>query len=61
MHDATFWIAFFGAPLFLILITAFIFRPSARNQYREAKHVIFAEDKLQSRDAPAYSDRQPWG
>jgi len=45
MHDADFWIAFFGAPLFLLLITAFVFRPSARAQYREAKQVIFADEK----------------
>ena len=44
MPDAYYWIAFFGAPLFLILITAFVFRPSARNGYREAKQVIFEEE-----------------
>ncbi len=43
MHDAYFWIAFFGAPLFLMLVTAFVFRPSAHEQYREAKQVIFAD------------------
>ena len=60
MHDAYFWIAFFGAPLFLLLITAFVFRPSAREQYREAKHVIFADEKVtHPRRAPAgYSDRR---
>jgi hypothetical protein len=45
MHDMYFWIAFFGAPLFLPLMTAFIFRPSACEHYREAKLVIFANDK----------------
>jgi cbb3-type cytochrome oxidase subunit 3 len=45
MHDAYFWTAFFGAPLFLILITLFVFRPSARNQYHDAKQVIFADDE----------------
>ncbi len=46
MNDAYFWIAFFGAPLLLLLMTAFVFRPSARQQYREAKHVIFADAKV---------------
>jgi len=45
MHNAYFWIAFFGAPLFLLLVTAFVFRPSARQQYREAKQVIFADEQ----------------
>lgn len=45
MHDAFFWIAFFGAPLFLFLMTAFVFRPSARERYRDAKHAISADDK----------------
>ena len=46
MHDSYFWIAFFGAPLFLLLVAAFVFRPSARDQYREAKQVIFADEKM---------------
>ena len=45
MHDAYYWVAFFGAPLFLLLVTAFVYRPSARDQYREAKQVIFANEK----------------
>ena len=49
MHDAYFWIAFFGAPLLLVLVTAFVFRPSAREGYRAAKHVIFAEDSESQR------------
>ena len=49
MHDAYFWIAFFGAPLFLMLVTAFVFRPSAREQYRAAKRVIFADDEPEKR------------
>jgi cbb3-type cytochrome oxidase subunit 3 len=49
MHDAYFWIAFFGAPLFFLLVTAFVFRPSAREQYREAKQVIFAEERAARR------------
>ena len=46
MHDAYFWVAFFGAPLLLLLVTAFVFRPSAREHYRAAKHVIFADEKV---------------
>ena len=45
MHDAFFWVAFFGAPLFLLLVTAFVYRPSARERYHEAKLVIFADEK----------------
>jgi len=44
MHDVYFWIAFFGAPVFLFVVTAFVFRPSAREQYREAKLAIFADE-----------------
>ena len=49
MHDTYFWIIFFGAPLFLLLVTAFVFRPSARQQYREAKQVIFADERAAGR------------
>ena len=49
MSDAYFSIAFFGAPLFLLAITAFVFRPSARELYREAKHVIFADETTVTR------------
>ena len=45
MHDAYFWFAFFGAPLFLLLMTAFVYRPSARERYREAKKVIFTDEE----------------
>jgi cbb3-type cytochrome oxidase subunit 3 len=45
MPDLYFWIMFFGAPLFLFVVTAIVFRPSAREQYREAKQVIFADDE----------------
>ena len=44
MHDAFVWVAFFGAPVLLLLVTAFVFRPSAREHYREAKQVIFADE-----------------
>jgi cbb3-type cytochrome oxidase subunit 3 len=60
MHDIYFWTAFFGAPLFLLLVTAFVFRPSARDQYREAKLVIFADEKMAHprRASPAHLDRR---
>ncbi len=43
MHDVYFWFAFFGAPLFVIAMTVYVFRPSAREKYREAKKLPFAE------------------
>ncbi|MGB5199874.1 MAG: hypothetical protein WBN68_08850 [Sedimenticolaceae bacterium] len=43
MNDVYFWIAFFAAPVFLMLVTAFVFRPSAAGRYREAKYVIFSD------------------
>ncbi len=46
MHDIYFWIAFFGPPLFIVLLTAFVFRPSARQKYHEAKQVIFTDDEM---------------
>lgn len=60
MHDTYFWIAFFAAPLFLLLVTAFVFRPSAREQYREAKQVIFddARKTHPRRTSLAYRGRQ---
>ena len=50
MHDFYFWTAFFGAPLFLLLVTAFVFRPSAREGYRAAKQVIFTDEHMQGRN-----------
>jgi cbb3-type cytochrome oxidase subunit 3 len=44
MHDFYAWASFLGAPLFLLAMTVFTFRPSRREQYREAKHVIFADE-----------------
>ena len=49
MHDISFWIAFFGAPVFLFLVTAFVFRPSAREKYRAAKVTIFSDDEIHRR------------
>lgn len=37
------WITFFGAPLLLLAIGAFVYRPSARKEYQEAKMVPFAQ------------------
>ena len=45
MYDAHFWVIFFGLPLLFLLITAFVFRPSAGPGYRAAKQVIFADDR----------------
>ena len=45
MPDTYFWIAFFGASLLLLLVTALVYRPSTREQYREAKHTIFTDDQ----------------
>jgi cbb3-type cytochrome oxidase subunit 3 len=49
MHDVFFWAAFFGAPLCLLLVTAYVFQPSACEHYREAKRVIFVDDKPRRR------------
>ena len=43
MHDFHFWLSFLGAPIFLIAITAYVYRPSARAAYREAKRLPFAD------------------
>ena len=51
MHDFGFWAAFFGAPLFLLLVTAYVFRPSAREDYRAAKQVIFTDEEVKRHDA----------
>jgi cbb3-type cytochrome oxidase subunit 3 len=60
MPDAYFWIAFFGAPMLLLLTTVFVFRPSAREQYREAKRVIFADEDVSRprRESRGYSGRR---
>lgn len=36
-------IALFGAPPFLLLVTTFVFLPSARGRYRAAKQIIFTD------------------
>jgi hypothetical protein len=56
LHDAFFWGAFFGAPLFLIVMTAVVFRSSARVHYREVKQAIF-DDHQPARRPAGYSVR----
>ncbi len=45
MQDILFWISFFGPPLFIVLLTIWVFRPSARQYYHDVKHEIFNEDE----------------
>ena len=45
MHDAYFWIMFFGPPLVFLAVTAFVFRPTARQYYADAKRAIFSGDE----------------
>ncbi len=45
MQEVFFWISFFLPPLFIVALTIYVFRPSARQYYHEAKHEIFNEDK----------------
>lgn len=49
MFDLHFWVAFFGAPLLLVLITAYVYRPSARQKYSAAKQIPFDRTKRVSR------------
>jgi len=58
MYDIYSWIAFFGAPLFLLFVTAYVFRPSAREHYSEAKRVIFSD---QRRSVPRGQSRRHRG
>jgi len=45
MENIYVWIAFFGAPLLLLAITAFVYRPGARKDYHAAKMIPFEEIK----------------
>ena len=45
MLDILFWMGFFGPPLFIVVLTIYVFRPSARQHYHDVKHDIFNEDK----------------
>lgn len=49
MHNTFFWIVFFGAPLLMIVTTAYVYRPSARAKYHEAKMIPFADAKYADR------------
>ena len=56
MHDTVFWIFFFGAPLMLLLVSLFVFRPSARGRYHDAKYVIFSDRDSQHSQVAASAD-----
>ena len=43
MNDFFTWLGFFGAPLLLALITVYVYRPSARPAYQEAKRIPFLD------------------
>ena len=45
MQELFFWISFFAPPLFIVALTIYVFRPSARQYYHDAKHEIFNEDE----------------
>ena len=57
MHDVYFWITLFGPPLFIIALTVFVFRPSARQHYDEAKQTIFIDDESVQRVRESRPDR----
>lgn len=44
MENLYTWISFLAAPILLIAIVAWMFRPSARRKYKEAKRIPFADD-----------------
>ncbi len=43
MNELYTWISFFAAPLLFILLVVYIYRPSARWKYQEAKKVPFED------------------
>ena len=45
MQEIFTWIAYFAPPLFVVLITLYVFRPSAKQDYEDAGRVIFSEDQ----------------
>ncbi len=55
MQEIFFWIGFFAAPLFIVLLTAYVFRPSARKHYHDAKQVIFTDDEIARRSGKSDS------
>jgi len=40
-EDIYAWIAYLAAPLFLLGVIVYVFRPSAREKYRRAKRIPF--------------------
>lgn len=46
MHELYTWLGYILAPLFLVLLIAWVYRPSARSKYREAKQIPFADDDI---------------
>ena len=46
MSDIFIWISFVGPPLFVILVTAYVFWPSNRKRFHDAKQVIFYDDEI---------------
>lgn len=42
--DAYAWVTFLAAPLAMILIVVYVFRPSARRKHQEAKQIPFDDD-----------------
>ncbi len=55
MQEIVVWLGFFGAPLFVVLLTAYVFRPSARQHYHDAKQVIFTDDEIAGRSGKSES------
>ncbi|MCB1800161.1 MAG: cbb3-type cytochrome c oxidase subunit 3 [Gammaproteobacteria bacterium] len=49
MDELFTWLGYFLAPVFLILLIAWVYRPSARRKYREAKNIPFADDAPSTR------------
>jgi cbb3-type cytochrome oxidase subunit 3 len=49
MENLLFWIAFLGIPMLLVLISLYVYRPSMREKYREAKRIPFLEPERYGR------------
>ncbi len=56
MQEIVVWLGFFAAPLFVVLLTAYVFRPSARQHYHDAKQVIFSDDEMAGRSGKSGSN-----
>lgn len=44
MNEVFTWIGYLAAPLFLVLLVLWVYRPSARQDYDKAKQIPFADD-----------------